>query len=152
LVNAASTGNSFVLVNSPAISSLTTPINHGPGFWAFTKQSGNHIDGYTENVASGGTTAAPNLARGNFIRYVSTSVGAAHIIPAPSPAIPYRGEKLEIQFFNSAGAVTGWNLNAIFVLAGAVAVPTANLAKTTIVFSWDSDSSVWREVSRAQTV
>lgn len=105
---------------------------------------------YSIALTSGGT-ATPDWLRGNArVRIEGTTTGVAYVVAAPTTLPTENGTQITIEFFNNAGgAVTGWTLNAVYHVAAAI--PTANLAKTCVVFQWDATSSVLREVARGQT-
>jgi hypothetical protein len=122
------------------------------------RQYGNGMDGYAENVTSGGTVT-PNRSYGADIRYTGTTTGVAYVVaaPIPTPAAGatsgMRDTLLRLTFNNAAGgAVTGWSLNAAYHLASATpTISTTNLDITVVTFQWDATASVWREISRAVT-
>jgi len=113
-------------------------------------QVGNLIEGYETTVTSGGTFTPSPILRGEHIRVSGTTTGVAYVVAAPPTNPISRTARMVIEFFNNAGgAVTGWTLNAIYKVNGAIS--TTNLDKTTITFIWDAPTSVWREQSRVVT-
>jgi len=113
-------------------------------------QAGNFIDGYTQDLTSGGNHTPSPILRGRYIRLRGTTTGAAYTVNALTTNPISRDFDFTIEFFNNAGgAVTGWTLNAMYHTSAAI--PTADLAKTAVTFRWDSVASVAREVARAQT-
>lgn len=110
-------------------------------------QAGNLIDGYSEDVASGGTVTPAPHTKGTAIRFRGTSAGVAITVALPTaPNQP--GFKMTTQFFNNV-AVTGWTLNAGYHTAtGAAAISGTSGDKTTISWEYDIASAVWRELGR----
>lgn len=113
-------------------------------------QVGNLIDGYTIDLTSGSTFTPDPFLKGENIRVRGTTTGVAYVVAAPATNPVGRRARMTIQFFNNAGgAVTGWTLNAIYKVTGAISVN--NLDKTMIEFVWDSSALAWRELARAVT-
>ncbi len=157
LWTAGMTGTDFTVVGCPTLRSaagtVTTPfdlsaLSTNPRF----RQWGNEVDGYTADVASGGT-ATPDLSRGNQIRIRATSTGAAITIAAPTPAPSslMNGERLYLDIFNNAGGAlsNAYTMNAVYHLA---TVPNqTDLNHNVYCLEWDPNSSVWRQVSLSVT-
>lgn len=120
------------------------------------RQYANGDDGPSSDttVLSGGTVT-PDRGYGIDFRYRGTTTGAAYIVNAPTPT-PVAGTSGQrdtlirlILHNNAAGAVTGWNLNAVYHTTGAISTTDGNI--TAVTFDWDPISSVWREIARAVT-
>lgn len=148
-----SNGAPFFLNNANQVvvvgcSPSTTPFSFGTGTSDIT-QMANGIEGSTADVLSGGSVT-PSWPNGAEIRYRGTTTGAAYIVNSPNPTPSRRGVRLTLHFFNNAGgAVTGWNLSAIYHTTAAI--PTTDLHHIIVVFEYDIDSAVWREISRSDT-
>jgi hypothetical protein len=117
---------------------------------AYFYQSGNGISVNTILVAIGATSAAPDWAKG-WNQIISANSGGAGTVtvPAPTPATAYDDARLTIQFNNASGGAVTWSLNAAYKVSAAI--PTTDVHTIEVVFRWDSASSKWREVSRADT-
>lgn len=113
-------------------------------------QVGNMIDGYAQDLTSGGTHTLDPFLRGRYIRLRGTTTGSAYAISSPVQNANTRDFDFTVEFFNNAGgAVTGWTLPANMRVSAIV--PVADLAKTAVTFRWDSAALVYRETARAQT-
>lgn len=153
LWTAAMTGLDFTVVGCPTLRSaagtVTTPfdlsaLTTNPRF----RQWGNEVDGYATTVTSGGTFT-PDLSRGNYIRVVGTTTGAAYTValPIPAPSTLMQGYMMVLDFHNGAGgAITGWTLNAGYHMS---AVSTTDTEHTVYHLWWDTTSSVWRQIARS---
>lgn len=146
-INVSGTGTRFNVIGCPSLGSTATP-------FVFTGaqrvvQIGNGIDGYTEDVASGGTMQ-PDQQHGDDITIRGTTTGVAYVISAPAITPTARGQKLILRFYNNAGgAVTGWTLNAIYHTTGVI--NTADGNTTAVTFLWNLERSIWQENCRAVT-
>lgn len=152
-----STGHGFTIVGCPSLSSCTTPldlsaISSDPVIY----QAGNLLDSALYSAAIGSTLAIL-LSKGYFPVLKAASGGAGTmtvLAPAPTPFPTATGgpaPMLEIQFVNATGGAVTWAMNAAFVLAGAVAIPTTDGHTINVLFRWDFLTSKWREVSRSDT-
>lgn len=153
LFNAALTGTIFAFYANPAMSAGGSPqfdlsgLATDPRF----EQWGNGVDGYTQNVASGGT-ATVDRSLGSDIRLRATSTGVAIVIPAPTPApsTAMRNVFLTLTIVNNAGgAMTAYTVDAVYHLVAAPS--TVNNEITTYRLRWDPDATVWRQTERSVT-
>lgn len=152
-------GTGFSIVGNGTLGDLTVPIAvvaSGP-FGQLNlatlpgdlHQAGNHLDGSTENVTSGGT-ALPKIEKGYYCRFVGTTTGVAYAVSAPTWIPQVHGKEITLVFVNGAGgAVTGWTLNAIYEVTGII--PTTDAHSIVVKFTYDPVNSRWREVCRADT-
>ena len=134
------------------IGSILGSTSFSGGTASMFPQLGNGVDGYTEDVTSGGTFT-PNLLKGNHIRVRATSTGAAITIaaPTPAPAAGQYGIRFYLDIFNNAGGALSnpYTMNAAYHLA---TVPNqTDLNHNLYELLWDASSSVWRQVSLSVT-
>lgn len=153
LFASTSTGHGFSFIGCPSLSAspmdqsarATDPVIY---------QAGNLTDSFLYSAAVGNTLSI-KLSNGMFPVLKAASGGAGTITvaaPAPTPLASIGpSPMLAIQFVNGAGGAVTWTMNAAFVLAGAVAIPTTDGHTIEVVFRWDYLSSKWREVSRSDT-
>lgn len=135
-----------------SISSVLGSVSFSGATAAIFPQIANGVDGYTEDVASGGTFT-PNLAKGNHIRVRATSTGAAITIaaPTPAPAAGQYGIWFFLDIFNNAGGALSnpYTMDATYHLA---TVPNqTDLNHNLYLLLWDASASVWRQVSLSVT-
>lgn len=148
--SASAAGGDRFIAND--IGSVLGSVAYGGGTASMFPQSGNGVDGYTEDVASGGTFT-PNLLKGNHIRVRATSTGAAITIAAPTPA-PSAGQygiRFFLDIFNNAGGAISnpYTMNAIYHLA---TVPNqTDLNHNLYELLWDASASVWRQAALSVT-
>lgn len=116
-------------------------------------QKGNGIDGYTVDVATGGATVL-DLTRGADIR-ISGITGAGTVTvsnPTVLPAAASFDVRFTTRHVNAAGGAVTWAMGTVFVLDGAVAIPTTDARTVIVDWLWDGTTSKLREVSRSTTV
>lgn len=151
-----SNGHAFAFISCPSLSTCTTPIDLSAiSADPVIYQAGNLIDSFLYSAAVGNTLAI-KLQNGYAPVLKAASGGAGTMtVSAPTPTplasagpVPF----LEVQFVNGAGGAVTWSMNAAFVLAGGVAIPTTDGHTINVVFRWDYLTSKWREVSRSDTV
>jgi hypothetical protein len=134
---------------SPAFD--TSAISYDPGII----QRGNLVDGGAYSAAIGNTLTIKR-SDGNSPSLKAASGGAGTMTVAAPVPTPNYGSGLEtfldVRFINGSGGAVTWSMNAVFVLAGAVAIPTTDGHTINVRFRWDAAASKWREVSRADTV
>lgn len=158
LWNATLTGRRFSVLGCSGLSSYA-----GAGATAFVNnnsndvqatQVGNGIDQSLYSAAVGNTLSIV-LANGLSPVLLAAAGGAGTMTvaaPAPNPAGNLTSYTyLDVSFVNGAGGAVTWTLNAIFVLAGGVAIPSTDGHTINVRFRWDYLNSKWREVSRADT-
>lgn len=153
--DATSSGHGFTFVGCPSLSACTTPIDMSAiSTDPVMYQAGNLIDSFLYSAAVGNTLSI-KLSNGYAPVLKAASGGAGTMTvaaPVPTPiASAGPAPLLEVQFVNGAGGAVTWSMNAAFVLAGAVAIPTTDGHTINVVFRWDYLTSKWREVSRSDT-
>lgn len=142
-------GTGFSIIGNPTLGDLTTPFS-GSGSVGDLIQYGNHIEGATSNVVSGGTVQPRPEVTGRFQRFVGTTTGVAYAVAAPQYVPTKRGFTFVLQLVNAAGgAVTGWTFAAGYKTNGAV---NTDLHTTSLTFEYDDDVNVWREIARTDTL
>lgn len=114
-------------------------------------QAGNGVDGYKVGLLTG-ATVTPDLTLGSSITVDATTTGSAYTVAVPTPppsALDY-GVFMKLTLYcHAGGAITGWGLAAGYHVSSAPS--TTDTQRTTYLFNWDPDGSVWREVSRSVT-
>lgn len=145
------TGNRFTVVGCQGLGTLTTPLDQSsltndPLF----RQWANQLDGSTANITSG-SSFTPNRALGPTLRIRATSTGGAFTINPPIPVpLGMRDVKYKLAFYNNAGApITGWTMDANYHLSAGPSTTDGQI--TSYLLEYDSDASVWRELSRSVT-
>lgn len=120
----------------------------------FFYQSGNGIDGSTQNVTTGNSVTI-DRSTGPDIR-INANAGGAGVVtvgaPTPVPHASQRGVRMTTRHVNAAGGAVTWTMNAAYVLDGATAIPTTDGHTILVDWLWDNDSSKWRELGRTNTV
>jgi hypothetical protein len=139
------------VVACPTLGAVTTPFSFTGADPGLT-QIGNLVEGYTETVLSGGTLV-PDWTRGYTIRYEALTTAVAYLINPPNVVAPTRrGVRITFQLYNHVGGplVGGWTFAAIWHRS-ATAISVVDTHRTVIVFEYDLDATVWREVSISDT-
>ena len=141
--------NKGTVVACPSLRDLTTPFSVTGADTSFA-QFGNSVDGQTFDLTSG-ATFTPNQYLGRDIRLHGISTGVAYAIRVPTIAPTARGYRLTFHLFNNVGApITGWAFDPGYHRS-ATAISLVDGHHTMIVFEYDIDASVWREVSISDT-
>lgn len=149
--NAALTGLHFVIAGCPDLGANTVTSVDMTGLAALPnlRQWGNNVDA----SATSGANQTPVLYRGQELILTSTVGAVAVNAPAILPGTAATDVDLhwDAVFKNAAGAPVAWTLNAVFVLAGAVAIPNTDAHTIMVRFRWDRTTSKLRECSRSDT-
>lgn len=136
-----------------ASGAITTPIDTSALPHAvLVRQFGNNTDSVSGSVATGGTFT-PVIVVADVI--VITATGGAGTASVASPAFffnPEQNRLIRFRFINGAGGAVTWSLNAIYRLAGGVAIPGTDGHTVEVVFVYDVAAGRMREVSRSDTV
>ena len=155
LFNSSLTGSKFDIIGCPSLGAQTTPIDvTGVTVWPAIRQWGNGIAGSATSTATG-AAVAPVLMVGQEITLTATggagtvTVNAPSVLPSGTDA---NGLYYDFVFKNSAGGAVTWTTNAIFVLVGAVAIPSTDAHTICVRFRWDPATSELRECYRGDTV
>lgn len=133
----------------------STPFSFGvAAFPTNFYQYGNNQDGYSVTVATGDTTVL-DLTKGSDIRINAGSGGAGTVTvsnPTVLPSTSSRNVYFTTRHINAAGGAVTWAMGTVFVLDGAVAIPTTAARTILVLWLWDGNTSTLREVSRSTTV
>lgn len=140
----------FTIFGCPTLGNYAPAFTVGVSTDPRIRQWGNQVDGYTLDVATG-TATTPDRTKGPDIRLRGiTGAGTVTVnAPTPAPSSQMRDIYMRITYTNAAGGAVTWSHNAVFVLAGAVAIPTTDLHSIVVVWAWDPNTSKWREQSRS---
>lgn len=145
-INSACTGQRFVVSNCPSVRNFTLPFDILTATDPQFQQTGNGVEGTTNDITSG-STFTPNWLTGTAIRVRGTSTGAAYTIAVPTLAPTTRGVRMSFHLFNNAaGAITGWNF-AVGYRRDATAISLVDTHHNMVTFEYDIDQSVWRQVT-----
>lgn len=156
LFNSNLTGTKFVLQGSPSFGTLTTPVDTtGLAALSGFRQWGNGMASGTSSAT--GATQTPVLFSGNEVVLTAASGGAGTVTVAAPATLPGTGTDCadmywDFVFKNAAGGAVTWSTNAIYVLAGAVAIPATAAHTIMVRFRWDITTSKLRECSRSDTL
>ena len=151
---AGATGTVFNITDCPTIGALPTPIDISAiAYDPLITQRGNGIDGGTYSAAVGNALTIKRYQGSSPILIAASGGAGIMTVAAPTPT-PASGQGifLDVTFVNASGGAVTWTMNAAFVLAGAVAIPTTAAHTINVRFHWDATNSKWREVSRGDTV
>lgn len=150
-----STGHGFSFVGCPNLASATTPIDISAiSTDPIIYQAGNLIDSFLYSAAVGNTLSI-KLSNG-YSPVLKAASGGAGVItvdaPVPTPIASLGpAPMLYTTHVNGAGGAVTWTMNALFVLAGGVAIPTTDGHTILMAWRWDYATSKWREQSRSDT-
>lgn len=148
LFNSSLSGTLFDIIGCPGLGIQTLPIDvTGVTIDPRLRQIGNNAD----RISTSGAAHTPIVVGHNEIHL--TGAGGAVTVNAPAvlPSASEQGKYWDFVFVNNAAGTT-WNTNAIYVLSGAVAVPTTASHIVQVRFRWDPLTSKFRECSRGDTV
>ncbi len=155
LFNANVTGTRFAIYGCQGLGTMTTPIDlSGLSTDPGVSQWGNENDGNLYSAAIGNTlTILRGFGDDNTLKAASGGAGTMTVAaPTPTPSTGARGVYLRTRHVNAAGGAVTWSMNAVFVLAGAVAIPTTDAHTIMMNWEWDGATSKWRETSRSDTL
>jgi hypothetical protein len=117
-------------------------------------QRGNGIDGSTITVATGATATAIDLSLGHEFLINASSGGAGTVtVPDPTklPSSTTRNYFLTVKYRNAAGGAVTWAFSGTkFVHVGAAVPANTALHTITVLYLWDG--TVFREISRGDTL
>jgi hypothetical protein len=153
--NSDSTGLNFHIHDSPSFSGCVPAFDYSAiSSDPLLSQYGNNVDSFLYTAAVGNTLSI-KLSNGLFPILRATGSGGGTMTVAAPVIAPFAeagpAPMLTVQFVNAAGGAVTWSMNAAFVLAGGVAVPSTDGHTIGVIFRWDYLSSKWREVSRSDT-
>jgi hypothetical protein len=155
LLNSNLSGAIFTISGCVGLGGCTTPIDvTSVAVWPSLRQWGNGVGGPLQLSFATGTSQTPNvMVEGEII--LNASSGGAGAVTVNLPTVVPSGADAnnryyDFVFINGAGGAVTWNLNAAYVLNGAVAVPAT--AAHTIQVRFRYDGSKFRECSRGDTV
>lgn len=105
-----------------------------------------------------GAAQTPSLIAGSEVVLTAASGGAGAVTVNAPAVLPGTDINVDVNrywdfvFKNASGGAVTWTMNAVYVLDGAVAIPTTDGHTIHVRFRWDETTSKLRETSRSDTV
>lgn len=151
--DATLTGHDFVFSANCTASSITFAAATMPSGYRFdNRRGGSGVSGAKLPLTTG-ATVTPLLQVGSNFTIECTTTGSASTVavPSPPPAADDYGVFMTVMFWcHAGGAITaGSGFASGYRISSQPSLIDTH--KTTFLFRWDPDNSMWREVSRSDT-